>query len=382
LVKGAAQRALQKARNEPTPDPVAQQEVADFNRKLEDLTPSAFVSYGLIAINLAIFVFMLFGGVSWDKPTTADLLGWGAEFGPRTLHGQWWRLLTSMFVHIGMMHVVYNMLAFAYAGPMVERMFGNVGFLALYLISGIGGGLLALFTDAMVVHAGASGAVFGVYGALLAQIVKQGRTMPPHVTAQLRAIGLAFVIYNLVNSLRPGISMAAHLGGLATGFLCGLLLAKPLTHDAQEERSGGAIMVLGLGAVLLLGGVVGAQARYPRLDRLQELQSRFALLDKQDTKAFNGVRYESDRQGMNDQAFADYVERSVLPEWSALREEIEAYQAEAPRPFIGRVRIIAEYMRLRQQSCELIVSGLRKHDQHDIDDAQELRDRARNQRWQ
>lgn len=379
LVKGAAQRALRKSRGERTRDPVAQQEAADFNRTLADLTPNAYVSYALIAANLGVFVFMLLGGVSWDRPAIADLIGWGAEFGPKTLHGQSWRLLTAMFVHFGMLHVVYNMLAFAYAGPIVERMFGNLGFLVLYIVSGIGGGLLALFTDAMVVHAGASGAVFGVYGALLAQIVKQGRTMPPHVTAQLRALGLAFVVYNLVNSLRPGISMAAHVGGLATGFLCGLLLAKPLTHAARDERPGGAIAVLGLGVVLLFGGVVGAQARFPRLDRLQELQNRLVQLDRQDMKAFDGVRYETDRQGMSEQEFASYVEREVLPEWRALREEIDAYRPEAARPFAARVGAMGEYMRLRQQSCELIVTGLRNHDKQDIESARHLRDQAREQ---
>jgi rhomboid protease GluP len=373
---GAAQRAVQKAHGEPTTTPIVHKEIVEFQHTLEDLTPSAYVTNALVGVNLAIFVLMVISGVSLGTPSTADLLNWGAEYGPRTLHGEWWRLFTSMFVHIGLMHVAYNMLAFAYVGPIVERMLGNIGFLVLYLVAGLGGSLLALYTDALVLHAGASGAVFGVYGALLAQIVKQGRSMPPHVVSQLGRLGMIFVLYNLINSFAPGISMAAHIGGLVTGFVCGLVLAEPLSRDALVERPVRAMMALVLGVVMLFGGVFGAQARYPELDRLQQLQDQFTKLDKKDSKVFDGVKYQSDRKGMSDEEFADFVERDVLPEWHGMREQVAAYRP-VPRPYAGRVEEILDYMRLRQDSCELIVAGLREHNEQEIKQAAERHDQAR-----
>jgi membrane associated rhomboid family serine protease len=119
--------------------------VARFHRMLAELSPRAFVTPTLIGCNIAVFVIMVASGVNPLQPTIEDLITWGADFGPKTLNGQWWRLLTSTFLHIGLIHLLCNMWAFLVVGRLVERLVGSVGFLGLYRISGLSVAWLAFF---------------------------------------------------------------------------------------------------------------------------------------------------------------------------------------------------------------------------------------------
>src|SRR5277367_4129981 len=149
-----------------------------FREALEASTPSAAVTFALMAINIAVYVVMVCSGVPALEPRTADLLKWGADFGPLTLHGDQWRIITAMFVHIGILHLAMNMYALFIIGPFTERLFGNVPYLVLYTVSGIGGGLASLAWKPLVVSAGASGAIFGIYGGLLGCLAVKKSGMP------------------------------------------------------------------------------------------------------------------------------------------------------------------------------------------------------------
>ena len=374
-VEGAARRVAQAARGEPALTGAQRNASAAFARSLEDLTPSTWVTTTIVGVNVAIYVAMVFSGVSWDKPGAADLVRWGADYGPNTLYGEGWRLLTAMFVHAGFFHVLYNMIALLAVGPLVERLFGNTAYLILYVVAGLGGGLVALHTNAMVVHVGASGAVFGVYGALLAQVIRQGRSMPPHVSSALGRSTLTFIGYNLVASIAPHISMAAHVGGLLAGFACGLALAGPVSADgavARPRRVGAALV---FGVVLVLGGISAAHARFAGLDRLSGIELEIRGLEQKYARPFDGVAYRSAREGRDDVEFADYLDNDVLPDWRAVRAKLDALDT-VPAPLAARVVALGEYMRLRQESCELIATGLRSRSQGDIDAAAKMRSRA------
>src|SRR5262249_31538048 len=159
-------------------------------------------------------------GVSVADPTIPDLLRWGADFGPKTTSGEWWRLFTSMFIHIGIIHLLVNMWVLAAAGPLVERMIGNAGFLLMYLLAGLSGSLASLLWDPLVVSAGASGAIFGIYGALFGLLLRQSRSIHVQALAQLRNSGFVFLLFNLFQGLfQPKVDFTAHIGGLVGGFL-------------------------------------------------------------------------------------------------------------------------------------------------------------------
>src|SRR5262249_33959499 len=157
-------------------------------------------------------------------PTINGLMAWGADFGPSTLGGQWWRLFTSLFVHIGGVHLLCNMLALVPAGRPPGHPVGRAALLLVYFLPRPRGRPWALYWSPLILSAGASGAVFGVYGALGAIVFMRGRSMPPDLVAALKKSVYSFVLYNAVYSLRPGISLAAHAGGLVIGFAIGLLV--------------------------------------------------------------------------------------------------------------------------------------------------------------
>jgi len=331
------------------------EQVAVFNHTLEENTPHLYVSYGLIGINAFVFVLMSASGADIFNPDSAVLLRWGAEYGPNTTGGESWRLLSALFVHIGILHLAYNMIAFMYVAPTVERMLGNAGFLLTYLVAGIGGSLWALLYNPLQLHAGASGSIFGIYGALLALLLRDRNAIPAHVRSGLRTFVLVFIAYNLINSLRPGISMAAHIGGMATGFLCGLVLAQGFTLQARAGRVVRQTVLAVCGIALFIGGVQFVSARYPNLDRLVELLDRsFETMHQ-----FKVARQKVSDKQLTDSAFATLIEHDLLPQWSGTRVAL-AGLTPVPSGLTTEIAVMLDYMHLRQQHWEALLTAERE----------------------
>jgi rhomboid protease GluP len=185
------------------------------------------VTRAIALVCAVVFVAMFICGVSVRSPTVPQLIAWGAIFGPSVVFDHdVWRLFTAMFVHIGFMHILLNVSCLVAAGPLVERFFGHVGFAALYVIAGIGGSVASLWAHPTSVGAGASGAIFGIFGGLLGLLAIRYREVPPAVLKPMRGAAITFIGYNMLFGLMvPKIDTAAHLGGLATGFVCGLVMA-------------------------------------------------------------------------------------------------------------------------------------------------------------
>ena len=133
--------------------------VVAFQRQLTILTPRAFLTPAIVAINLIVFTIMIAAGVHIMSPKIVDLLAWGANYAPKTTGGEWWRLVTSNYLHIGVIHIVFNMWVFWSAGRFVERLLGNLGFFLVYSFSGVVGGFATVLWNPGVVSAGVSGAI-------------------------------------------------------------------------------------------------------------------------------------------------------------------------------------------------------------------------------
>jgi membrane associated rhomboid family serine protease/Flp pilus assembly protein TadD len=224
-----------------------------FHRLLTEATPRVFITPIIIALNLVVFVAMLATGVSLFAPQIAQLLKWGADFGPQTLSGEWWRLLSSVFVHIGVVHLLLNMWCLWSLGRLAERMFGNWTFLAIYLLSGLGGSLASMLWNPSIVSAGASGAVFGVAGSLVAFLYFGKVALPRSVIKRDFASILTFVGYNLAFGFaKEGVDNAAHLGGLLVGLGLGALLHRPLPATADRSRLRISLIYAGAALILVL----------------------------------------------------------------------------------------------------------------------------------
>ena len=187
---------------------------------------SPVVTYTIMAMNILVFLAMVLTGISIMGPSPEVALAWGADYGPQTLQGgEYWRIVTSTFVHFGIIHIGMNMYVLYQIGPFTERLFGHIRYLVLYMLAGIGGSLVSLWIHPNAVGAGASGAIFGVYGGLMAFMFAHRSVIPPASrSAILRSAGI-FIGYNLIFGLQGSIDLSAHIGGLVTGFLVGMLLA-------------------------------------------------------------------------------------------------------------------------------------------------------------
>jgi len=224
--------------------------VVAFRSALRQRTPRLWVTPALVAVNVALFIVMVASGVDVMKPTTGNLLRWGANYGPRAWEGEWWRLLTNAFVHIGVVHLIMNMAVLMQIGPLVERMLGNGRFLAVYLIAALWGGAASLLWHPFTVSAGASGAVFGVYGVFLGYLLRDKGSIPDALLRKLRNGALTFIGYNVVYGLTSqSIDMAAHVGGLLGGIACALVAGWATTIRAAAAVFGG---LLWLPAVALM----------------------------------------------------------------------------------------------------------------------------------
>jgi rhomboid protease GluP len=127
------------------------------------------VTQAIFGINVAVFAPCCLAGVSMlDNPSGQDLVHWGANFGPLTVGGQWWRLLTCVFVHGGLLHIGFNMWCLWSLGRLAESVYGHWTFAAVYLICGLAASLASVIWNPVILSVGASGAIFGIAGALIA----------------------------------------------------------------------------------------------------------------------------------------------------------------------------------------------------------------------
>jgi rhomboid protease GluP len=257
-----------------------------FRRDLLTATPTSLATTIFTISCVAMYAVMVLSGVEPIIPTTAQLLAWGANDGARVvLRHEYWRLPASVFIHGGLIHLAVNMWCLYNIGPLVERLFGNLAFAAIYLAAGIGGAIASMATLPFRVSVGASGAIFGILGALLAFLVVNRHSVPGSVLKPLRSSALSFVIFNTLFGVAvPNIDQSAHMGGLVTGFLGGLLLIRPWPVVRSPRTT---LRRLALGAVLAgaVGGVGVAAVGY----RERTLPSEAAFDDFR-KQAYEAVR--------------------------------------------------------------------------------------------
>jgi rhomboid protease GluP len=245
-------------------------------------TEGFFITPILIILNVVLFILMAFSGVNIFAPESEQLIAWGANFRPVTLAGEWWRLLTCCFIHIGIFHLVMNMYALLYIGLLLEPYLGKVRFASAYLLTGIVASVASLAWHDMTVSAGASGAIFGMYGVFLAMLTtnlieKSARK------ALLTSIGI-FVAYNLANGLKAGIDNAAHIGGLVSGLLIGYAFYPSLKPEGSKKMQYVAIAVVTL--LSLLGSAFVYQKLPNDIVKYNENMELFSSLEAKALKLY------------------------------------------------------------------------------------------------
>ena len=226
--------------------------------------PLAPVTWTIAALNILVFVamFVSAGSEVMIAPSIDTLLKWGANHGPLTGNGEYWRLFTCMFLHIGILHIVMNMWALLSFGPLVEQSFGRVRYAVLYLLAGLGGSCVSMLWNPMLVSAGASGAIFGLFGAMLALTHVYKNPERKEEMARRQKSILTLIVYNIgFGMIKSNIDNGAHLGGLAIGLLSGLALAPESTPNPFVQP-GLSVRTLG-GTAAVTALVVGLACAIP-----------------------------------------------------------------------------------------------------------------------
>ncbi len=246
---------------------------------MEDESKPIAVSstWALVTINLLVFVMMVVKGVSPSEPTALDLLRFGANRGVTVVgENEWWRPFMSMFIHVGFLHLAINMFSLTQIGPAVERLFGQVLFVVLFVFSGLLGSLLSNAVHPLTVSAGASGALFGLLGCLLAFTFFSGNQVNPVALKQMRqGLLLSLAINAAYGLLNPRLDNACHLGGFLGGFGFGtwMTVTRPKTNPYWKLGT-----ALGLVGVMLaaVGGTIWKVSREP----LVQWQKQLDAIDK------------------------------------------------------------------------------------------------------
>jgi rhomboid protease GluP len=239
---------------QPTPAEAYSPEEARRHREYSVWDPrSAPGTYLLLAINVAVYLWMVAHGVSATSPTERALLHYGANDPWFVVHGQWYRLLTATFVHIGFWHIAMNMWCLWNLGILGEPLVGPFGLVAIYMITGIAGNLLSMAwnvshyvryhdpTYLLQIGAGASGAVFGIAGILIVLLSNRLLPFPWEELRKLRSSVIKFAVINLVFGLSTmvvyvgvHIDNSAHIGGFVSGLALGVPLVPRMTAGRQR----------------------------------------------------------------------------------------------------------------------------------------------------
>lgn len=199
-------------------------------------------TWALVGLNVAVFLWMVLHGVSPTSPSPEDLVRFGANATDITISGQWYRLVTATFVHVGIIHLATNMWCLYNLGLLGEPLLGRWGLVATYVITGVAGNLLSLLVNVVLrdlsVGAGASGAVFGIGGILIVLLSNKQLPIPPEELQRLRRSVIQFAGLNLVIGLGTTFSRIIHIDNMAHigGFLSGLALGPPLVPRMTSGR--------------------------------------------------------------------------------------------------------------------------------------------------
>ncbi len=354
----------------------ARPEPGTLTHLMHDSSRRAPVTLGLLVVNTAIFVIMLLAGAGLWHTSNSVQLAWGANFGPATQDGQWWRLLSAMFLHFGVVHLALNMWALWDVGRLVERLYGRPRFLLLYLASGAIGNLLSLVVQGnQAVSGGASGAIFSLYGALLVFLWRERRHVERGEFRWFFAAASAFSLFALaMGQVVPGIDNAAHIGGLLAGALLGGVLARPWTPGSPRGRFGRWLSALALAAtcVVLVARIPAPSYRLGEEQRARAAIRQFLSDDRRISERWDAILATGRRDAQSFDQIAGRIDTGVTADYQESFEQLSALSLDAAAPSARTLEILRKYAALRTNASQAMAEGLRAKDAAKVRQAMEV----------
>ncbi|MBS1509333.1 MAG: rhomboid family intramembrane serine protease [Bacteroidetes bacterium] len=262
-------------------------EAAEVDEVMHQSTGNMYLTYGIIAVNIIVFVLMALDGAGVFEADGLTQIKWGSNYTPLTLGGDWWRLITNTFIHFGIIHIAMNMYALFMVGVYLEPMLGKVKFGTAYLCTGVLASVASLWWHKEGVNAaGASGAIFGMFGVFLALLTSN--LIPNKVRQSLLTNIAIYVGYNIFYGLsHKGIDNSAHIGGLISGFIIGYIYVMAIKKEKQEIKTTWALPAV---VLLTIAGAYG----YLNANKVSAKEKNAVMIDLKnssykDANQFNAV---------------------------------------------------------------------------------------------
>lgn len=322
-----------------------------FHAALKARTKWALVTPAIVAAYIVVFGMLLVGSGSLGDPRT--LIEWGSSIGPRTTNDEWWRLGTAMFVHVGLIHLIAEVAGLVQVGLLVERLVGRLAFAVVYVASGVLAGVWSLTLHPVSVQAGAAGAIFGIYGLLLAALLlglaqRSTLTVPVKVLKGLWPGVAVFIVYN---ALTEGVFGEAMQAGLVVGFTGGMLLAGRVISEKPPARRVAAVLAAAVAIVVALAAPLRGFADVSgEVAKVKDGEERMARTYDTAVDRFKAGR-------INAQELARLADR-IVGELQSLQAQLVSLD-NVPAEHWPMVEKACEYLKLRQDSWRLRAQGLR-----------------------
>ena len=320
---------------------------------------SKAVTYTIMGMNGLVFLLMLINGVSIIEPTVADIAKWGGNFKPYTTGGDWWRLITAMFVHVGIIHIAFNMYALFYVGMYLEPMLGKCRYAVAYLCTGVFASIASIWWSKDIVSAGASGAIFGLYGVFFALLTT--KLIPTKMrSALLKSIGI-FIGYNLLYGAgKQGIDNAAHIGGLLSGFVIGYAYVLSYRLPKFRPLVAGALVAV---VTIVFTAIYLGQSQSDDL----AYQQRLEKFGKIEDEALQPLRTPNNSSLLYQ---LTHVSQSKWQDAKKLMDETSTYHLDTAN--IRQRNLLRDYIQLRIKQTDLLILSLQEH--HDSTVEKDLED--------
>lgn len=313
-------------------------EANEWRARLQASKPIPWACAALVGVNALAWVVVGLRGGGWFDASPASLYAHGGNAASAVQAGQWWRLLSATFLHGGLMHLLFNMFGLWVAGALLERIFGSRQFLLIYFVSALAGSVASLFFSAQTnVSVGASGAVFGVAGALITAVLQHRQTLPKVFSSQILGGFSVYVAYSLLQGFtRPNIDNAAHVGGLLAGLMVAWVLPERFDTDAYRRWRGPRMALVALVAALVLPAAARLAPPAAR-DLAGQLAALEALPDvgRAYDEAMKAVQHDHEqvKAGRMSELEADARSRTVhAPRLRAVVQRMEATHEKLPPP--------------------------------------------------
>ena len=323
-----------------------------FSEMLRTRTRWVVVTPLLVVMHVVAFTLMAAAPGSVSDPATA--IAWGANFAPRTTNNEWSRLILSTFLHANLLHLAATIAGLLPLGLILERAIGRVTFAAIYLGAGVCASLVSLWTlPPTSITSGASGAVFGIYGLLLAALIWTFVQRPPvpvplMVVKRIAAAAVPFLLYNLFTD---HLGRGAELAGLATGFAGGLLIARGVT--TEKPRLGRAAILTAATAALAIAAAVPLRG----ITDFRPQIAHIAAVEERTTTAYDVAVAEFKLGRLPAKRLAQMIDRTILPELQGVKKRLSELKG-VPREQTPLVEAADAYLKLREQSWRRRAEGL------------------------